>query len=104
MWGPVQYETAVRPAAPVDWLYQHDRDVHADSRRRWAAIPGATLRDRSEAPVPRHRTGIASRNGRRMASTRAAVITVIITQPGTSPRSGSSPSTRAANAASAAVR
>src|SRR3954452_6120809 len=38
----------------------------------------------------------------RMASTRAAVITVIITQPGTSPRSGSSPRTRAAKAASAA--
>ena len=37
---------------------------------------------------------IAVRNGTRMASTRAAVITVIITQPGTSPRSGSSPRTR----------
>src|SRR3954447_5399319 len=38
----------------------------------------------------------------RMASTRAAVITVIITQPGTSPRSGSSPRTRSDSATSAA--
>src|SRR4051794_12877821 len=38
----------------------------------------------------------------RMASTRAAVITVIITQPGTSPRSGSSPRTRSVSATSAA--
>src|SRR5947209_12572820 len=39
-----------------------------------------------------------------MASTRAAVITVIITQPGTSPRSGSSPRTRSVSAARAAVK
>ena len=38
---------------------------------------------------------MAARNGTRMASTSAAVITVIITQPGTSPRSGSSPRARA---------